>query len=458
MVKKVGLVIFAFLVVITSFAMISANLEISKQTISSIGVPSLDKPALFNITLKNLGNDDNFLIYSLAGVDIKPNESIFIANGQTKSILTEFYTLFPIKTSPDYYSLEFKVKGLQTEAQVDEVSVILVAPKDAFDIILEDITVDSQNAVLHFKNKYGGRFDKVSLELTSPLFEFSQDFSLNGNEDKVLEIVLDAETIKTLLAGQYIVEAKIKVADIIAEKKAVINFNERTGIAVLESIEGRIMIRHEIEKKNNGNMPAQVSISVSKNLFASLFTSFNIVASKKELSGFRIISTFNKQLSPGESLKVIARTNWWILVALIIAIWVIYYLISKYVANKIVLRKNVSFVRTKGGEFALKVSIKVKARDFAERIKIVDRLPPMLKVFERYGIAAPEKIDESNRRLEWNIAALSAGEERVLSYIVYSKIGVMGRFELPAAEAIYEYQGKIKEASSNRAFYLNEQK
>ena len=35
-------------------------------------------------------------------------------------------------------------------------------------------------------------------------------------------------------------------------------------------------------------------------------------------------------------------------------------------------------------------------------------------------------------------------------------MGVVGKFELPEAEGIYEYKGKIKEAVSNRSFFINE--
>ena len=134
-------------------------------------------------------------------------------------------------------------------------------------------------------------------------------------------------------------------------------------------------------------------------------------------------------------------------------------MIDEYIRNKIVLTKRVSIVKTKGGEFALRVNIVVRARDFVEKIRIIDRLPPMVKVFEKDGLtSSPYKIDERNRRLEWNVQALSAGEERVLNYIIYSKIGVVGKYELPATEAIYEYKGRIKESESNRAFLLNETK
>ena len=46
---------------------------------------------------------------------------------------------------------------------------------------------------------------------------------------------------------------------------------------------------------------------------------------------------------------------------------------------------------------------------------------------------------------------------RVLSYVIYSKVGVLGRFALPPATALYEMQGKVEESQSNRAFFVAEQ-
>jgi hypothetical protein len=120
-----------------------------------------------------------------------------------------------------------------------------------------------------------------------------------------------------------------------------------------------------------------------------------------------------------------------------------------------VVKKTVQQVRTRGGEFALRVNLKVKARDYVEKIRIVDRIPSMVKLFDQYGLTKPDRIDERLKMLEWNVSGMSAGEERVFSYIVYSKIGVVGKFELPQAGAIYEYLGKIRESTSNAAYFIN---
>lgn len=46
---------------------------------------------------------------------------------------------------------------------------------------------------------------------------------------------------------------------------------------------------------------------------------------------------------------------------------------------------------------------------------------------------------------------------RTLSYIIYSKVGVLGRFALPVARAVYQREGKVYEAGSNQAFLVTEQ-
>jgi hypothetical protein len=456
MVKKFGVLVVALFFSLLALSLISASLEVKEQAVSSMAVPGLDKPAIFKLSIKNLGADDRFTIYSLVGIRIEPNMSTEILSGETKEVTVNLYPTFPLKISPDYFSFEYQIKGEKTPVQSGEIAISLVAPKDAFDLNFEDVNPESKTATLNFNNKYGGDFEQISVELSSPLFSATQNFALSANENKKLDITLDSDKIKSLMAGQYIVDANIKVNGVSAQKSTVINFNEKAGITVTEISEGNILRRYEIEKKNTGNTKTEVTVALSRNLFSALFTSFNLVPAKKELSGFHINYVFKKELSPNESLRVVAKTNWWILIGVILAVIIIWYLVDKYLSNKIVMKKTVSFVRTKGGEFALKVSIAVKARDFVERIKIVDRLPPMVKIFERYGMSMPEKIDEVNRRLEWNIQALSNGEERILSYIIYSKIGVMGRFELPPARAIYEFQGKIKDSESNRAIYVNE--
>ena len=119
-------------------------------------------------------------------------------------------------------------------------------------------------------------------------------------------------------------------------------------------------------------------------------------------------------------------------------------------------KKNVSFVRTKGGEFALRVTLNASTKKYLERINIIDRLPGIVKIYEKFSGTPPDKVDHQSRRIQWNIDSLNAGESRVFSYILYSKVGVVGRFELPPAIGVYDKEGKTFHVRSNKAFFVHE--
>lgn len=450
--KKQGVLIIALISLVFLSSLISAW-DIKTTEVSSLSIRDSDMPAIFSLEITNTGNTDDFNLYSVAGVEIEPKESFTIKAGETKTVIMKAYPTVPLKVSPDYYSFEYKLKGASTGTQTEKLVITMVKLSDAFNFYVEDINPDSTIAKVHLQSKYGDSLDNLTLDFSSSFFSGKESFSLNPFEDKVFEINLNTEKVRTLLAGPYIINGHIKFNEVYSPIEGMVMFTEKPGIETTRSSSGWMLRVFEEEKANKGNVKQEVIITTSVNLFSKLFTSINLEPSMKEIKGMRIYYTFRKQLSPNESLDVRVTTNWWILLAVIIGIILVWYFIDKYVKNKIVLRKTVSLVRTKGGEFALKVNINVRARDYCERIRIFDRLPPMVKIFERYGVAMPEKIDEKNRRAEWNIQALGRGEERTLSYIVYSKIGVVGTFELPSAEAIYEFEGKIKEAQSKPAFY-----
>ena len=81
----------------------------------------------------------------------------------------------------------------------------------------------------------------------------------------------------------------------------------------------------------------------------------------------------------------------------IIFIVAIIFLVKQYQKTNLVLKKRVNFVRAKGGEFALKISVYVQAKKYIERIHIIDRLPPLVKIYEKFGIETPTKVDEKSR-------------------------------------------------------------
>ncbi|MDP3026287.1 MAG: hypothetical protein Q8N63_01155 [Nanoarchaeota archaeon] len=456
--KQVYLLISALALIFIFLNLISAiNLEISKKPIQDSAIIDLNEPAVFELTIKNLEETDNFSIYSIVGVEISP-KNFTIDSGETK--------VLEIKAIPNQYiaskdgsvTFEYKIKNSEEQIQTEELTMYTVMFKDIFLIEPENINPNSQKIKIALKNKINYKFSELKVKFDSTFFSYEDKFTLNALEKKEFLIPLDIEKLKKSTSGSYLLNTRVEFLGVKADIESIIKFLEQEGIETIENKEGFIIKRNEISKINVGNTIKDVEITAQKNIISYLFTTFNIVPTEIKRQGLTIDYIWRKELIPNDKLELVIRTNWLYPLIIIIFALVLFILIKKSVEVDLILRKQVSYVRTKGGEFALKISVKAKAKKFIERINITDKLPPLVELYERYGAISPDKIDLRNKRLEWNIESLNEREERIFSYIIYSKIGVVGKFELPKARAVYEKEGKIKEAESNRSFFINEPK
>ena len=434
------------------------NLEIEKEIINEVVIKELSSPATFEFTIKNLGPSDSFEIYSLVGVGFFPEETFLINEGQTKKMRVEARPDESIKKNEGYFNFAYKIKGATTGIQEDRLLIRVVNLNKVLGLRADNINPDSEKTAIYIENKENIDFSEIEAEFSTAFFAHKENFNLKQRETKSFEAEIDKSKLIGLTAGPYILNANLKTEGTEADLESTIQFLEQPDISTTETKEGFLIFRHEIEKKNEGNVPIVAQINIEKGIFSRIFTNFNIPYYRKEARGTKTEYIWQKELRPGESLDVTAKTNWFVPIFLIIAIVVIVILWRKYATTDLILKKRINHVRTKGGEFALKVSILAKARRYVERVNIIDKLPPVVKLYERYGTIAPDRINEKNRRIEWNLESLNENEEAVFSYIIYSKIGFVGRFELPPAAAVYEREGDVKEATSNRVFFMSEPK
>ena len=452
--KEAILIIF---VVFLSLNLISAiNLDVKVNPISDAIVTELDEPAVFDLTIKNLGESSKFEIYSLIGVDLFPEDSFFIEAGETKTIRIQAMPQKTIKSRPGYINFQYQIRNSMNEIQGGTLTLNIIGLEKIISIVPDNINSKSEEITITIENNINLNLDDLKVIMNSAFFEYESDLPLKALETKQIKIPINKEKTKTLNAGDYLLNTEIKTFGKTKNIESIIKFLEQEDIESKETYEGFIIKRHEIIKSNVGNTKKTVTITAEKNLFSYLFTTVNINPTKTEIKGFKKYYLWEKELIPNEELKVIIRTNWFFPIIIILLIAGLFIVIKKSIETDLSLRKHVSFIKTKGGEFALKISIRIKAKKFIERINITDKLPLLVHLYERYGAISPDKIDLKNRRIEWNIPAMNQGEERIFTYIIYSKIGVVGRFELPEARAVYEKQGKIKEMTSNRSFFINE--
>ncbi|MBA7628021.1 hypothetical protein ES703_35491 [subsurface metagenome] len=450
--------IFILILVLLIFpSVLAIDINVEKQSSNEVMIAGLDKPAVFDLKITNLGAASNFQFYNLLGFNILPDEKVHISKGQTKEIQLKIFPIENLKYR-GFYTFEYFIKGQDLSETREEVTFRIINLEDTFEIGSGKIDPESNSIKIYIHNKVNFDFGEINATFSSAFFDFEEGFSLGPNERKEFSVQLNKEDFKKLMAGFYTLNAEISVEGKKANVEGIIKFVEKDIITTTKKSYGFVINTKIIEKTNEGNTLAKSQTVLKKNIISRLFTSFSPQPDIVEREGLIIYYTWDREIKPGETLEIVVKTNWFLPLLVIFFIVFIVILTKQYLKTNLVLRKKVSFVKAKGGEFALKVSIFVHSKKYIEGVNIIDKLPPLVKIYERFGGEKPSRINEKGRKIEWNFEKLEAGETRILSYIIYSKVGVLGRFALPAATAIYERDGKIHESASNKAFFIAEQK
>ena len=448
--KKKAMLFLAILLI--PLALADFNLDIQKVDKGSVVISELNNPAVFDFVIDNLGDPDNFEIYSPVGVSMAPKGTFDLPKG-ISTIEVSAYPNAEIRKRPGFFIFEYELRGQDTGILKDKLQIKIVELKEVVEIRVENVRLGDKTANVYIINKENTNLNDLRITGKSVFFDFDKKVSIGPYQNVSFEV--DLKDLEKVVAGPYVLSSDVVLSNIKVEIDGVINYLEKEGLSVKTDTTGLIVRITKTEKKNEGNVPVSAKIEMRKNIVSRLFTSLSSEPSSSVRHGFFVNYVWDKNANPGETFSVSMITNYTLPFIFVILVVVVAFLAKVYSQTNLVLTKRVNFVKTKGGEFALKVRLHVKARKHVDKVQLIDRLPGMTKLYEEYGIK-PDRIEESTRRLFWNIDRMSAGEERVFSYVIYSKLNVIGRFELPAATGIYEFNGKTFEVWSNRAFFASE--
>lgn len=452
--KEIILLVMVLLILPSVFAV---NLKIEKQSSNEVLIIGLNQPVIFDLKITNLGTADNLEFYNLLGFETYPKGTVSIGTGETKEIQLKLSPIGEIKTR-GFYTMEYRVRGNDGSEQKQEVTFRIIDFKDVFEVGADSINPGSSSINIYIANKVNYNFEDMKVKFSSSFFNIEKRLSLGENKKQTFEVDLNSNDFNKLMAGFYTLTAEVEVDGKKTTAEGTIEFPENNLVVSSHKDYGLVVNTEVIEKANEGNVVVESETVIKKNIISRLFTHFSPEPDVVEKNGFRITYTWSQNIKPGETLKITVKTNWLFPVLIILFVVAIVVFVKKYTKTNLEIKKRISFVNAKGGEFALKVSIVLHAKRYIERVNVLDRLPPLAKLYNKFGGEYPTKIDEKNRKLEWSFEKLEAGETRMLSYVIYSKIGVLGRFALPPATTIFEREGQIKDAVSNRAFFVTEQK
>lgn len=435
------------------------DVEVGAENSDAVLVRGFGGPILFDLEINNSGPADDFRFHNLVGSRMAP-ESFRIGEGETKNVRLSVFPRedFDYRDEDSFY---YFIKSESTsETKEGSLAFRTLNVEDALEIGSEGFDTESDSVTIFVENAVNFGFDELDVKFSSHFFERDEErsFSLGPMEKRTFQVDLDGNRTRDARAGFYTLAAEISVGNETRKTEGSLDFVRTESLN--ESIErsGFFVPIRIIGKTNEGNVPVDSRTEVRRNVFSRLFTSFSEEPDSVERRGLNFYYVWSRQINPGETFVLETRTNWIFPLLLFIFLAAIAVMARIYYRRDLEMKKKISLVRTKGGEFALKVSIFLEAKNPVKNVGITDRYPVIVRIHDEFGVEKPTKINVNARTVRWDFEKLDAGEKKVISYIVYSKVGVLGKFELPAAEASYAKKGRSKSANSNRAFFLSEAK
>ncbi len=452
---KKGLYVAVFIGILS---MVFASFLVSAVTIDkvdkgSVIIKELGNPAVYEFIVTT-PIADTFEIYSFVGARFSPRGSFDLPAG-TSSFEVKVYPEDRLLDNNGFFTFEYQLIGQETGITTDTIRVKFVSLAQVLSIEAQDVETSDSIAQVKVENTQNAQLDKIKVSLNSPLFSHSETLTLGPFEVAILNVSIDADKQRTLPAGQYVISGDVTYQGEKAKVQGTLEYVEEEKVSSHIETRGSIIKHTTIAKTNEGNTEVTVTLEAKRDALSRLFTTFSREPISSQRTGFGVVYIWEDTLEPGESTSVTVATNYTFPLIALILIIVVIVLIKRTTEASVNVKKQVSFVKTKGGEFALKVTLTVSSDKHVENIQLIDSIPGIAKLYHQYG-KAPDRVDAHSRRLFWDIDHLNAGEARLYSYIIYSTIRVVGKFELPAAVAVFEKDGKTHEVYSNRAFFATE--
>ena len=438
-----------------SLSAVSAELSIiEKRDQGSVIISELDNPASFEIVISNTGAAEDVEIYTLTGIGMTPRGTFEVPSGTSVFQVQAFIPAVTRRVTGSYV-FEYQIKGERSGIVRDTMNVNIVNLKDTLSIEPVSFKPNVENVRLVIKNRQNTNLNDVHLRLTSEFFTSEHTITLKPKESVVLNVPVDSAKTNSLTAGKYVVKGEVGLQNAEATIEGIIDYLEEKEITIVTETSGFLVRQKTLTRTNEGNVPITDSVDGTRDVLTRLFTAYSREPVNSERHALYVDYLWQKELQPSESWTLTTTTNYtfpFILLLLVIACG---FLAHRYSRTQVIAHKQVTHVRTKSGQFAVKVQISVRARADVKNVQIIDRLPGMMRLYEKFG-SKPSKLDATTRRMFWEISHLRTGEQRVISYIIYTTMAVVGRLELPPALVVFEHNGTLHEVPSNRAFFLAE--
>ena len=434
----------------------------------------VDEVAEFDINVQNnLDTDEEYIIkkagYPFWDMYTKPlqNPITLKVPAQSASSIKLFVDPLYI-TSVDTYTLDMGVV-LQSTGQEQKVPITVgikstepliggyiptvltstsispekIDPRGDFTI---RIVLNNQN-VLDYPN--------LTIKIESNMFKDELYVPLGPKEDRTIEVTKKLDDLSVPQKDRLVIaifkDERLIVSPIVKEFE-VIEYTVQEDISKERSF---LKIRKGIKVTSN-NPDYKGIVKIGTTPIQNLFMTTSPRAETIKESGRQYLA-WQVGVGPDRTVTVYTSENYRpvvVIVILVIAAIVLYFLFR----SPIVVRKSIGNVgMSEGGISEAKVVVRVKNRSNNQitNIEIIDNLPHIAHVEKELSIGSMQphavlKHPKKGIMIKWAIETLEAGDERVLSYRMKSRLPILGELSLPAASARTQVGNKVVISNSNR--------
>lgn len=438
-------ILIAFLIVLPLVASLDISMSVKPE--NNVVAKELMNPANYDFIIKSNEGADSIEVYSLVGVDMEP-KGLFKISSEEVLVKVKAYPRDEIRDKIDgYFTFEYFIRSKDGGYERDKLGVEILPLKKILKIEAEPIKLGDTKANIKLVNTKNSDIGDVEVEFSSLFFHEKKTVSIGAYENFSFSLPLNKD-LGNLAAGSYVISAKVTGNNYSANTEGTVDYAEKSIVNEDKASGGFFIEEVELTKTNDGNKIEKVSLALNRSIITRMFTTFSLEPASVKRTGFKVMYTWEQEIGPKEVFKVIATTNYTLPFLIVVLIIVIGLMVNSYYRTILVVKKRITPIKTRGGEFALKVNLHVMARKNVSEVILRDRLPSMVKLYDKFG-RQPDEIDSAKRQLIWRIQRLNSGEERVFSYVIYSKLKVLGQFTLPAAHAVFSCNGKKEDVNSN---------
>lgn len=450
---KRGIFFLALVFLLSSVVNAAFEINIEPKSIMSNEIYS-DETAVYTLTIRNTGSGvDRFQVYSLDPswiVTTEPN-SVVVSPGKSEKFDILVYPTAGVREAGKY-SIGFQVKS-NNDGSLKSVERQLVirsnsdrqySPAVSTDVrIGENGVVDPRVGIpvrIFFTNR--NPLDLGTLEIVLEGKYISDSFSLElgplGEVIRQFSYPLDPYT----APGKDTLAIRIYYNnEVISDKRIEYDIQANQLFFTREENASSKFLYSEyaVLLTNYGNIPSSEIFTYELSKTKNMFTKANLegMFEKGELK-------FSVSLDPAESREILIVTNYrpFFFTTLVLFILFILFTTAYYLfRTPILVSKKAEVVAERdGGTSEIKIMINIRNRTpkVLENIKVVDVIPDITEIEKEFSIGTlkPSKIIRHSKKgtlIRWDFPSVEGYEERIITYRIHSKLGIVGSLELPSA-------------------------